>query len=73
MEVDCSAGVHQIVAGVVDVDGVVLVGQVPLDLVPRVPVHPELVVHLVHKWSNVIKSDCCAPAPESSSSGPGRT
>ena len=49
MEVDCSAGVHQIVAGVVDVDGVVLVGQVPLDLVPRVSVHSKLVVHLLQR------------------------
>ena len=46
MQVDGAAGVLQVVAGVVDVDAVVLVGEVPLDLVPRVPVHPQLVVHL---------------------------
>ena len=35
-----------LVDGVVDVDAVVLVGEVPLQLVAAVLVHPQLVVHL---------------------------
>ena len=36
-----------LVDGVVDVDAVVLVGEVPLQLVAAVLVHPQLVVHLL--------------------------
>lgn len=46
VQVDGPAGVLQVVACVVDVDAVILVGQVPLDLVPGVPVDPQLVVDL---------------------------
>ena len=42
-----ATGVHQVVTRVVDVDAVILVGQVSLDLVPRVPVHAQLVVDLL--------------------------
>ena len=43
------ASVLQVVARVVDVDAVVLVGQVSLYLVPRVPVDPQLVVDLLQR------------------------
>ena len=47
MEVDGSAGVLEVVASVVNVDTVILVGQVSLYLVSSVPVHSKLVVHLL--------------------------
>ena len=49
VEVDGPAGVLQVVAGVVDVDAMVLVGHVSLQLVPGVPVDPQLVVHLLQR------------------------
>ena len=47
VQVDGSAGVLKVVTGVVNVDAVVLVGQIPLYLVPGVPVDPKLVVDLL--------------------------
>ena len=47
VQVDGPAGVLEVVAGVVNVDAVVLVGHVPLQLMPGVPVDPQLVVHLL--------------------------
>ena len=41
-------------ARVVDVDAVVLVGQVPLYLVPSVPVDPKLVVDLLQRPLHLI-------------------
>ena len=39
MEIDCSAGVLKVVASVVNVDAVVLIGQVSLQLMSGVPVY----------------------------------
>ena len=47
MKVDGPAGVLEIVAGVVNVDAVVLVGQVSLNLVSGVPVDTKLMVDLL--------------------------
>ena len=46
MEVDVPALVVEVVDSVVDVNAVVLVGDVPLQSMPSVAVHSDLVVHL---------------------------
>ena len=54
VQVDGPAGVLQVVARVVDVYAVILVGQVTLDLVPGVPVDPQLVVNLLQRPLHLI-------------------
>ena len=44
MQIDCSAVVFQLLDCAVNVDAVVLVGQVPFQLAPAAPVHPQLLV-----------------------------